>query len=84
MIANATSLNTAVMTGARIFGPALAALLVNTIGTGWCFLINGLSFAAVLASLLRIRTDEMFPSKLRDRAPGAVREACASSCRGAN
>ncbi len=75
LIANATSLNTAVMTGARIFGPALAALLVNTIGTGWCFLINGLSFGAVLASLLRIRTDEMFPSKLRDRAPGAVREA---------
>jgi MFS family permease len=75
LIANATSLNTAVMTGSRIFGPALAALLVDTIGTAWCFLINGLSFAAVLASLVQIRTDEMFPSPLRDRAPGAVREA---------
>ena len=40
-IANATSLNTAVMTGSRIFGPALGRVLVDTVGTAWCFLLNG-------------------------------------------
>ena len=52
-IANAISLNTAVMTGSRIFGPALAALLVDTVGTAWCFLLNGASFAAVLVLAVR-------------------------------
>ena len=63
-ITNATSLNTAVMTGSRIFGPALAALLVDTVGTAWCFLLNGVSFAAVLVSLFALR-------KVR-AAPGAA------------
>ena len=51
-IPNATSLNTAVMTGSRILGPALAAVLVATIGTGWCFIANGVSFAAIILSLV--------------------------------
>ena len=38
---NALSLNTAVMTGSRIFGPALAAALVGPLGTGWLFVANG-------------------------------------------
>ncbi len=59
-IPNATSLNTAVMTGSRIFGPALAAVLVGAIGTAWCFLANGITFAAIIISLLMIRTSEMF------------------------
>ncbi|MFV0307104.1 MAG: MFS transporter [Desertimonas sp.] len=76
-IANATSLNTAVMTGSRIFGPALAALMVDTVGTAWCFLLNGISFTAVLASLLALRPDELYTPPRR--APGGkpVREAIA-------
>jgi MFS family permease len=74
-ISNATSLNTAVMTGARICGPALAALLVETVGTAWCFLLNGASFAAVLVSLFVLRVDELHPSPRLARGGHPVREA---------
>ena len=66
-ISNATALNTAVMTGSRIFGPALAAVMVESVGTAWCFLLNGVSFAAVLVSLCSLRVDELRPSPLRER-----------------
>lgn len=74
-ISNATSLNTAVMTGSRIFGPALAALLVDTVGTAWCFLLNGVSFVAVLVSLVLLRRDELHAPPLRPRGGNPVREA---------
>jgi MFS family permease len=53
-IANAVSLNATLMTGSRMVGPALAGLLVATVGIGWCFLLNGISFVAVLAALWRM------------------------------
>lgn len=74
-IPNATSLNTAVMTGSRIFGPALAAVLVSTIGTGWCFLANGFTFLAIIVSLVAIRPAEMFPTVRRPRGGKPIREA---------
>jgi MFS family permease len=76
-ISNATALNTAVMTSARIVGPALAALLVETVGTGWCFLLNGASFTAVLVSLFALRVDELHPSPRLARGGRPVREALA-------
>jgi MFS family permease len=77
-ISNATSLNTAVMTGSRVFGPALATLMVATVGTAWCFLINGVSFVAVLVSLFSLRVEELFPSPRLARDGGRpVREALA-------
>jgi MFS family permease len=63
------------MTGSRIFGPALAALMVDTVGTAWCFLLNGVSFAAVLVSLLRLRPEELFRPPRRPRGGHPVREA---------
>jgi MFS family permease len=74
-IPNATSLNTAVMTGSRIFGPALAGVLVTTIGTAWCFLLNGLTFFAIIFSLVAIRRDEMFPVARRAKGGKPIREA---------
>ncbi len=74
-ISNATSLNTAVMTGSRIFGPALAAVLVDTVGTAWCFLLNGLSFAAVLFSLFALKRDQLFPAPRINRGGQPVRDA---------
>jgi MFS family permease len=53
-IPNVVSLSTAVMTGARVFGPALGALLVETVDIGWCFVLNGLSFGAILVALAKI------------------------------
>jgi MFS family permease len=74
-IPNATSLNTAVMTGSRIFGPALAGVLVATIGTAWCFMLNGLTFFAIIFSLVAIRRDEMFPALRRPKGGKPIREA---------
>ena len=66
------------MTGSRIFGPALAAVLVDTVGTAWCFLLNAASFAAVLVSLLaHRRRDELYPPPLAQRGGQPVREALA-------
>lgn len=76
-IGNAVSLNTAVMTGSRIFGPALGAFLVELIGSGWCFMLNGLSFAAVLASLLLLRREELHSPPLAPRGGRPVRDALA-------
>jgi hypothetical protein len=77
-IPNATSLNTAVMTGSRIFGPALAGVLVATIGTAWCFLLNGVTFFAIIFSLVAIRRDEMFPVDRRPKGGKPIREALPS------
>ncbi|MDQ3685020.1 MAG: MFS transporter [Acidobacteriota bacterium] len=49
---NAIALNSSMFNGARIVGPAIAGLLVAAVGEGWCFLLNGTSYVAVLASLL--------------------------------
>lgn len=74
-ISNATSLNTAVMTGSRIFGPALAGVLVATIGTAWCFILNGVTFFAIIFSLVAIRRHEMFPALRRPKGGRPIREA---------
>jgi MFS family permease len=49
---NAIALNSSMVNGARVVGPAVAGLLVAAIGEGWCFLLNGLSYIAVIAGLL--------------------------------
>ena len=54
----AISLNSATFNSARVVGPALAGFLVGRLGEGLCFLLNGLSFVAVLASLALMRFQE--------------------------
>ena len=71
---NAVSLNSALMTSSRIVGPALAGLLVTTVGFGWAFLADGLSYIFVLTALLMMRTSELHPSPVAVRAKGQVRE----------
>ena len=77
-ITNATSLNTAVMTGSRIFGPALAAVLVDSVGTAWCFLLNAASYAAVLVSLWRLDARRSCTPR---RSPSAAGARCAKRWR---
>jgi MFS family permease len=55
-LANAVALNSLVFNGARIVGPAVAGLLIARFGVALAFLLNGLSFVAVLAALLATRT----------------------------
>ena len=56
-LANAVALNSVVMNGARIVGPAVAGLLIAAFGVALAFLLNGVSFVAVLVALVAIRTE---------------------------
>ena len=60
-VSNAVSLNSALMTGSRIIGPALAGLLIATVGFGWCFLVDGLSYIAVLVAYARMDRSKFRP-----------------------
>ncbi|MGN6693002.1 MAG: MFS transporter [Aquihabitans sp.] len=71
---NAVSLNSAIMTGSRVFGPAIAGALVLTVGYGWPFIIDGFSYLAVIGSLLMMRSDELFRSAPQPHRRGQVAE----------
>lgn len=70
---NAVSLNSAVMTGSRVVGPASAGALVLTIGYGWPFVVDGLSYLAVLAGLVAMRPAELYRAAPTPRGRGQVR-----------
>ncbi|MGB7556712.1 MAG: MFS transporter, partial [Candidatus Korobacteraceae bacterium] len=52
---NAIALNSSMFNGARIIGPAIAGILVASIGEGWCFFANAVSYIAVIVGLLLMR-----------------------------
>ncbi len=54
---NAIALNSSMFNGARILGPAIAGILVASIGEGWCFFANAVSYLAVIAGLLLMRIE---------------------------
>jgi MFS family permease len=70
---NAVSLNSAVMTGTRIVGPAVAGALIAGVGMEWCFLVNAVSYLAVIGALLAMRPGELRPQRAA-RSRGAIRE----------
>jgi MFS family permease len=72
-VTNAVSLNSALMTGSRIVGPALGGLLVATAGFGWAFLLDGTSYVAVLVALYLMRTEELRQPPVTPRGKGQVR-----------
>lgn len=76
-VQNAVSLNSALMTGSRVVGPAVAGLLIVNVGFGWCFLVDGLSYLAVLAGLKMMRTEELRPSVPTPRSKRQVRAGIA-------
>lgn len=53
-VGNAVALNSSMVNAARLIGPSIAGILIATVGEGWCFLVNSISFLAVVASLLRM------------------------------
>jgi len=69
---NAVALNAASFNGARMIGPAVAGIVIVAVGTGWVFLVNAVTFLAMIVALMLIRTDELVP---RVKAPGASRLA---------
>ena len=57
---NAVALNTGLFNGSRIVGPAIAGLIIAAAGTGICFVLNAVSFLAVLTALALVRDEELY------------------------
>ncbi len=68
---NAIALNSSMFNSARVIGPAVAGILVASVGEGWCFFVNGISYIAVIAGLLMMRIE---PRPVREAHPSAVVE----------
>ena len=73
-LTNALSLSSGVATMTRILGPAIAGVLIAGLGIAWCFVINAVSFVAVLISLLMINVSELRPSEPVPREKAQLRE----------
>jgi MFS family permease len=58
-LSNAIALNSSIVNGAKLFGPAIAGILVAIVGEGLCFLINGISFIAVIIALLCMKINKI-------------------------
>ena len=56
-LSNAIAINSSMANGARLVGPAIAGLVVAAFGEGWCFLFDGISYFAVIASLSLMRIE---------------------------
>ncbi len=54
-LSNAIAINSSMVNGARLIGPAIAGYIIAAVGEGWCFFIDGISYFAVIASLLLMR-----------------------------
>jgi MFS family permease len=54
-LSNAIAINSSMANGGRLIGPAIAGLVIGAVGEGWCFFIDGVSYLAVIASLLLMR-----------------------------
>jgi MFS family permease len=54
-LGNAIAINSSMANGARLLGPAIAGLVIGAVGEGWCFFLDGISYFAVIASLVKMR-----------------------------
>jgi MFS family permease len=73
-LGNAIALNSSMVNGARLAGPAIAGVLIGAVGEGWCFLLDGISYLAVIASLLAMRLRPVAPRDPRRRITAEIRE----------
>jgi MFS family permease len=58
-LGNAIALNSSMVNGARLLGPAIGGLIIAAVGEGYCFLIDGISYIAVIVSLLLMTVDRV-------------------------
>ncbi len=74
MLSNAVALNSMSFNAARMIGPAIAGLLIARVGSGWVFVINAASFAAVIAALALLRVGELHRGGRAAPRPGSLAE----------
>jgi MFS family permease len=70
-LSNAIAINSSMANGARLIGPAIAGLVIGAFGEGWCFLIDGISYFGVIASLLLMR---ITPLNIRHNATSMLEQ----------
>ncbi len=71
-LVNAIALNSSIMNGARAIGPAIAGILLAAVGEGWCFLLNGLSYIAVITGLLLMQLPARRKTDVPDPLSGVI------------
>ncbi|MGN6168625.1 MAG: MFS transporter [Solirubrobacteraceae bacterium] len=71
---NAVTLNSVLVNVARVIGPAIAGILIATVGEGICFIANAASFVAVVTSLVTLNRSALAPTTPAPRARGQLRE----------
>jgi MFS family permease len=74
LLANAVTLNSVLMNAGRLVGPALGGVLIAAVGIGWCFVLNALSYLAVLGAVASMNTSALNTVAPASRAKGQVRE----------
>jgi MFS family permease len=74
LLRNAVILNSILVNIARVIGPTIAAVVIHAAGIGWCFMINAVSFLAVIGSLLVLDVDQLHPTNPTPRGPGQIRD----------
>jgi len=70
-LGNAIALNSAIFNAGRLIGPAIAGITIAVVGEGICFLLNALSFVAVIAALMQIK----IPAKQQNIIPGKFKKS---------
>lgn len=73
-VPNAVSLNSTQVNLARVIGPAIAGILIATVGLAWCYVVNSISYVAVLIALWLMRPEELHHSGVVSRTKGQLRE----------
>lgn len=80
-LGNAIALNSALFNSARLIGPTIAGILIAAFGEGMCFLINGISYIAVLSALFAMRIPQDTPVKSETRLLTSLQEGFLYSLR---
>ena len=78
---NAIAINSMTLNAARVVGPAIAGYILVVLGADWCFLINGISFLAVIGGLLAMRMPPASPRKSHTNVWGQLRSGVAYAVR---
>jgi MFS family permease len=73
-VSNAVSLSSAMFTGARVIGPAIAGLLIAGVGIAWCFFANAISYVAAIAAFMLMRPAEFQAADRIPRQKGQLRD----------
>ncbi len=73
-VPNAVALNSAMMTGSRVIGPSIAGVIITTVGVEWCFIVNTVTYFAVIGALLMMRRNEIREAPRVARAKGQLTE----------